>query len=86
MHHAREVSQVIRGMPAADGDGVKLTRLIGSPYLDQLDPFLLLDAFGSSRPTRTGVLRQSPICSPAACVTKTVLVMPALSKPEVCSG
>ena len=50
MHHAREVSQVIRGMPAADGDGVKLTRLIGSPYLDQLDPFLLLDAFGSDSP------------------------------------
>jgi redox-sensitive bicupin YhaK (pirin superfamily) len=50
MQHAREVSQVIRGMPAADGDGVKLTRLIGSPYLDQLDPFLLLDAFGSDSP------------------------------------
>jgi redox-sensitive bicupin YhaK (pirin superfamily) len=50
MHNPREVSQVIRGMAAADGDGVKLTRLIGSPYLEELDPFLLLDAFGSDSP------------------------------------
>jgi len=50
MRNAREVRQVIRGMAAADGDGVKLTRLIGSPLLEQLDPFLLLDAFGSDSP------------------------------------
>ena len=50
MRNAREVRQVIRGMAAADGDGVKLTRLIGNPLLEQLDPFLLLDAFGSDSP------------------------------------
>ena len=50
MRNAREVRQVIRGMAAADGDGVKLTRLIGSPLLEKLDPFLLLDAFGSDSP------------------------------------
>ena len=37
-------------MPASDGDGVQLTRIIGTPYLDHLDPFLLLDAFGSDKP------------------------------------
>jgi quercetin 2,3-dioxygenase len=37
-------------MPASDGAGVKLTRVIGSSQLDMLDPFLLLDEFGTDRP------------------------------------
>ena len=32
-------------MPTSDGAGVKLNRTIGTPQLDHLDPFLLLDAF-----------------------------------------
>ena len=43
------VARVLRGMPASDGAGVKLTRVIGSPQLDMLDPFLLLDEFGTDR-------------------------------------
>jgi len=46
----REIVQLTRGMPASDGDGVQLTRIIGSPPVDMVDPFLLLDAFGSDRP------------------------------------
>ncbi|HZH44402.1 MAG TPA: pirin family protein [Lysobacter sp.] len=42
--------RVIRGMPTSDGAGVKLTRLIGSPQLPDLDPFLMLDEFGTDRP------------------------------------
>lgn len=38
------------GMPASDGAGVKLTRIIGSPDLDMLDPFLLLDVFETDEP------------------------------------
>ncbi len=38
------------GLPASDGDGVKLTRVIGQPALPDLDPFLLLDEFGSDDP------------------------------------
>ena len=38
------------GMPASDGDGVRLTRIVGSPQLDMVDPFLLLDCFESDRP------------------------------------
>ncbi|MFT6557987.1 pirin family protein [Sneathiella sp.] len=38
------------GIPASDGDGVKLTRIIGSPELEMLDPFLLLDVFESDQP------------------------------------
>ena len=46
----RRVSRVVRGMPATDGAGVELTRVIGQPALPMLDPFLLLDAFRSDRP------------------------------------
>jgi hypothetical protein len=46
----RHVSRVIKGMPATDGAGVELTRVIGQPALTMLDPFLLLDAFRSDRP------------------------------------
>ena len=46
----RPVTGVTRGLPATDGAGVSLTRLIGQPGLEMLDPFLLLDAFGSDRP------------------------------------
>ena len=35
------------GQPAADGDGVRLTRVFGGPDARQLDPFLMLDEFGS---------------------------------------
>ena len=46
---AARVVRSLRGMPASDGAGVKLTRVIGSPELDMLDPFLLLDEFGTDR-------------------------------------
>ncbi|GLX77996.1 hypothetical protein tinsulaeT_13360 [Thalassotalea insulae] len=49
MNAVREVKQVINGLAASDGDGVQLTRLIGTPYLDMLDPFLMLDAFSSDQ-------------------------------------
>ncbi|MDR7136352.1 redox-sensitive bicupin YhaK (pirin superfamily) [Lysobacter niastensis] len=44
------VGRVIRGMPASDGAGVRLTRVIGTPQLDMLDPFLMLDEFGTDKP------------------------------------
>jgi redox-sensitive bicupin YhaK (pirin superfamily) len=50
MKKIREVKQIVEGMLASDGDGVQLTRVIGSPQLNMLDPFLLLDAFGSDKP------------------------------------
>lgn len=39
-----------RGIPASDGAGVRLTRIIGSPELNYLDPFLMLDYFESTNP------------------------------------
>ncbi len=46
----RGVSRLVRGMPTADGAGVKLTRVIGQPRLPDLDPFLMLDEFGTDNP------------------------------------
>ena len=46
----RAVARTLQGLPASDGAGVKLTRVIGQPGLDRLDPFLLLDEFRSDTP------------------------------------
>src|SRR5437899_6719380 len=46
----RHVTKVITGQPTSDGAGVQLTRVLGTPQLDHLDPFLLLDEFKSDRP------------------------------------
>lgn len=46
----REIIATTPGIPASDGAGVRMTRIIGSPQLDMLDPFLLLDCFESDRP------------------------------------
>jgi redox-sensitive bicupin YhaK (pirin superfamily) len=46
----RKLLSLVTGMPATDGAGVKLVRVIGQPALQELDPFLLLDAFRSDNP------------------------------------
>src|SRR5260370_33830505 len=47
---ARSVQRVVKGMPTSDGAGVRLTRAIGQPQLPDLDPFLMLDEFGTDKP------------------------------------
>lgn len=47
---ARNITYLIEGIQTQDGAGVNLTRIIGSPELNMLDPFLLLDEFGSDNP------------------------------------
>ena len=46
----RAVARVVRGIPASDGAGVRLNRVIGQPGFSELDPFLLLDEFRSDNP------------------------------------
>ena len=46
----RPIVKTTRGMPASDGAGVKLTRMLGTPELRALDPFLMLDKFHSNDP------------------------------------
>jgi len=50
MSKLRNITQLIQGKPTSDGAGVKLKRIIASPELDQLDPFLLLDEFKNDNP------------------------------------
>jgi quercetin 2,3-dioxygenase len=44
---SRRVERMVRGQPTSDGDGVKLTRVLTQPLQRRLDPFLMLDHFGS---------------------------------------
>jgi redox-sensitive bicupin YhaK (pirin superfamily) len=46
----RGVERVIAGQPTQDGAGVKLTRVLTSDLQHRLDPFLMLDAFGTDNP------------------------------------
>ena len=47
---SRKVTQVHQSMLTSDGTGVTLRRTIGSQMLSELDPFLLLDNFGTDNP------------------------------------
>ena len=44
---SRRIARTVPGMPTQDGAGVKLTRLVGTPQLPDLDPILMLDTFRS---------------------------------------
>lgn len=46
----RAVDRIVKGQPTSDGAGVRLTRVIGTRALPDLDPFLMLDEFGSDDP------------------------------------
>ena len=47
VRHPRTVERLVTGQATSDGDGVKLTRVLTQPLQRRLDPFLMLDAFGS---------------------------------------
>jgi len=42
-----EVKKIVKAVKTSDGAGVKLKRSIGTPGADYIDPFLMLDEFGS---------------------------------------
>jgi redox-sensitive bicupin YhaK (pirin superfamily) len=46
----RRIMRITTGVPATDGAGVRMTRLIGTEELDNIDPFLMLDAFQTENP------------------------------------
>ena len=47
---ARSVERVVAGTPTSDGAGVKLLRVLTQNLQRRLDPFLMLDAFGTDNP------------------------------------
>jgi redox-sensitive bicupin YhaK (pirin superfamily) len=57
----REVARKVRRQPTSDGAGVRMTRVIGSQFLDSFDPFLLLDEFRSDDLSRPATSRRSSL-------------------------
>jgi len=47
---SREIERLVEGLAASDGAGVKLRRMLGADLQRRLDPFLMLDAFGTDDP------------------------------------
>ncbi len=47
----RNISKRVTGSPAVDGAGVRLVRVFGNRDTGDFDPFLMLDAFDSTRPS-----------------------------------
>jgi hypothetical protein len=50
----RRIEQQVMGQATRDGDGVKLTRVLTQAHQRRLDPFLMLDNFGSDDPNDYG--------------------------------
>jgi redox-sensitive bicupin YhaK (pirin superfamily) len=48
--HSRRVERLVVGRETSDGAGVRLTRVLTGDLQQRLDPFLMLDAFGSADP------------------------------------
>ncbi|PND39962.1 hypothetical protein C1O66_00725 [Paucibacter aquatile] len=49
VHSPRAVERLVAGQATSDGAGVKLTRVLTQDLQRRLDPFLMLDAFGSDQ-------------------------------------
>lgn len=50
VNQSRQLEHLISGQATSDGAGVKLTRLLSQGLQQRLDPFLMLDCFGSDNP------------------------------------
>lgn len=46
----REIERIVQGIATSDGAGVKLTRVLTNQLQQRLDPFLMLDNFGTDNP------------------------------------
>ena len=69
IRRSREIEREVTGHATSDGAGVRLTRVLTQDLQRRLDPFLLLDAFGSDDPNcllytspspRDGLLSRMP--------------------------
>jgi len=50
LKQSRSIERLVEGVATSDGAGVKLTRVLTGKLQRRLDPFLMLDAFGSDNP------------------------------------
>ena len=54
IQHPRALETLVTGRPTRDGAGVRLTRVLTGEWQQRLDPFLMLDQFGSDDPKDYG--------------------------------
>lgn len=54
VQNPRSVEALVAGRATRDGDGVRLTRVLTGEWQQRLDPFLMLDQFGSDDPNDYG--------------------------------
>ena len=47
VQHSRSIEALVQGTPTSDGAGVRLSRVLTQQWQRRLDPFLMLDHFGS---------------------------------------
>lgn len=47
VQHSRTIEALVQGTPTSDGAGVRLSRVLTQQWQRRLDPFLMLDHFGS---------------------------------------
>lgn len=50
IRHSRSIERLVDGQFVTDGAGVRISRVLAQPLQRRLDPFLMLDAFGSDQP------------------------------------
>lgn len=50
LYQSRNIERLVEGVATSDGAGVTLTRVLTGKLQRRLDPFLMLDAFGSDDP------------------------------------
>lgn len=50
VNQSRSVERIVQGVATSDGAGVKLTRVLTRDLQHRLDPFLMLDNFGTDNP------------------------------------
>ncbi len=50
LFQSRAIERIVTGVATSDGAGVRLTRVLTGKFQQRLDPFLMLDAFGSDNP------------------------------------
>ena len=50
VHTPRRIERLVQGQHTSDGAGVKLVRVLTQDLQRRLDPFLMLDAFGTDNP------------------------------------
>src|SRR5512142_827218 len=50
LQQSRSIEHIVQGVATSDGAGVSLTRVLTGKLQRRLDPYLMLDAFGSDKP------------------------------------